>query len=63
MNKEEKLNKWLEKCHTIVLHRIIERPEELLNLSITNHVYDENTLVCIPITILPKFEKLIKKYS
>ena len=51
-SKEKELKKWLEACPLPVIGRVVDDKNYLRHIAITHFVYEENTLIAIPLNTL-----------
>lgn len=51
-NKEKELKKWLEACPLPVIGRVIDDENDIHHVAMTHFVYEENTLIAIPLSTL-----------
>ena len=56
-NTKKELEEWLEDCPLPVIGRVIDNEETIRHLAITHFVYEEDTLIAIPLSTLASLLK------
>ena len=51
-SKEKELKEWLEACPLPVIGRVMDDENDLRHVAITHFVYEENTLIAMPLSTL-----------
>ena len=57
--KQPELSDWIEDCPCPILARVISDVKDLEYLQTITHIYDENTLVLVPIKTLKELKENI----
>ena len=56
-DKEKDLEEWLDACPLPVIGRVIDNEEAIRHVAMTHFVYEENTLIAIPLSTLASLLK------
>lgn len=51
-NKEKELKEWLEVCPLPVIARVMDDKNDLRHVAMTHFLYEENTLIAVPLSTL-----------
>ena len=56
-SKEKELKEWLEACPLPVIGRVIDNKDVIRHIAMTHFVYEEDTLITIPLSTLASLLK------